>query len=260
MFDFRRGGGAPSVRRTDWRLAPGWMPRGERLYAIGDIHGRADLLRVLLDAVDEDVRGTDSATLVLLGDYVDRGPDSSHVIDALLGARPALSRTVPLLGNHEASFLQFMEDARLGPSWLHYGGRETLASYGVRAASGGESPARLAALQAALAEALPPAHLSFLEALAPSYEAGGYLFVHAGIRPGIPLAEQSLDELLWIRDAFLRSTADHGRVVVHGHTIVQEPEVRSNRIGIDTGAFATGVLTCLVLEADRYRVIQTEPA
>lgn len=246
-------------RVSPWRQAPGRLPEGRRIYAIGDVHGRLDLLRALIAAIDTEQKdaGTARPTLVLLGDYVDRGPDSRGVVETLIeGPLPAFER-VHLRGNHEASFLRFLDDIAVGPSWLYYGGAETLASYGIAAARDEDDPARLAALQAAFAAALPESHRAFMRGLEPCRAIGGYLFVHAGVRPGVPLAGQSLDDLLWIRGEFLRSPADHGHVVVHGHTIDRKPQVRRNRIGIDTGAFATGVLTCLVLEADRYRLIQT---
>ena len=250
---------APAIRRSDWSPAPGRAPEGERIYAIGDVHGRLDLMQMLAGAIADEQRSLPPLrpTLVFLGDYVDRGPDSRAVIDWLIeDPLPSFERVL-LRGNHEDWFEGFLTDTSVGPSWLYCGGVETLASYGVRAALGEDVPARLQALQADLAAALPESHRAFLRALEFYRAIGGYLFVHAGVRPGVPLARQSVDDLLWIRDSFLHATADHGRVVVHGHTIVGEAEIRANRIGIDTGAFVTNVLTCLVLEADRYRLIQT---
>ncbi len=249
----------PSIRRGDWSPAPGRAPDGERIFAIGDIHGRLDLLEMLLAAIEDEQRSLPPArpVLVFLGDYVDRGPDSRAVIERLCERPlPAFERA-HLRGNHEDWFESFLTDTRVGPSWLYCGGVETLASYGVHAALGEDEPRRLRALQEEIAAALPEAHRAFLDALEPYRESGGYLFVHAGIRPGVPLARQSAEDLYWIRDSFLRASDDHGHVVVHGHTITSEAEIRHNRIGIDTGAFATNVLTCLVLEADRYRLIQT---
>ena len=248
-----------AIRRSDWCPAPGRAPEGERVYAIGDIHGRLDLLQMLIAAIDEERRALPSSrpTLVFLGDYVDRGPDSRAVIDWLIERPLPEFERVHLRGNHEDWFESFRSDAAVGPSWLYCGGVATLASYGIRAELGEDDPMRLTALQADLAAALPASHRAFLRELETYRAIGGYLFVHAGIRPGVPLAQQSTDDLLWIRDSFLHATGDHGHVVVHGHTITNEAEVRPNRIGIDTGAFATNVLTCLVLEADRYRLIQT---
>ena len=250
---------APAIRRSDWHPAPGWAPEGERIYAVGDVHGRLDLAQMLADAIADEQRSLAPLrpTLVFLGDYVDRGPESCAVIDWLIeDPLPSFERVL-LRGNHEDWFEGFLTDASVGPSWLYCGGVETLASYGVAAALGENDPRRLRALQADLAAALPESHRAFLRALEFYRTIGRYLFVHAGIRPGVPLARQSPDDLLWIRDSFLHATADHGHVVVHGHTIAGEAEIRANRIGIDTGAFATNVLTCLVLEADRYRLIQT---
>jgi len=250
---------APSIRRTEWSPAPGRAPDGERIYAIGDIHGRLDLLQMLVEAIEGEQRSqpTLRPTVVFLGDYVDRGPHSFGVIDWLLGRPLPDFDRVHLRGNHEDWFESFRSDTSVGPSWFYCGGVETLASYGVRAEQGEANPARLIGLQADLAAALPASHRAFLRDLEAYRAIGGYLFVHAGVRPGVPLAEQSLDDLLWIRDTFLHSSVDHGHIVVHGHTIVNEAQICPNRIGIDTGAFATNVLTCLVLEAERYRLIQT---
>lgn len=246
-------------RVSPWRRAPGRLPEGRRIYAIGDVHGRLDLLRALIAAIDTEQKdaGTARPTLVLLGDYVDRGPDSRGVVETLIEDPLPAFECVHLRGNHEDSFLRFLDDIAVGPSWLYYGGAETLASYGIAASRDEDDPVQLAALQVAFAAALPDSHRAFMRGLEPCRAIGGYLFVHAGVRPGVPLAEQSIDDLLWIRGEFLRSAEDHGHVVVHGHTIDRKPQVRRNRIGIDTGAFATGVLTCLVLEGDRYRLIQT---
>ena len=249
----------PSIQRSEWSAAPGWVPEGERIFAIGDIHGRLDLLKMLVAAIGEEQRLLPPArpTLVFLGDYVDRGPDSRGVIDWLC-ARPLPDfERVHLRGNHEEWFEEFLTDISVGPSWLYCGGAATLKSYGIQAGLGEDNPARLRAMKVDLKAALPAAHRAFLRTLDLHHEVGGYLFVHAGVRPGVPLALQSPDDLIWIRDDFLYATADHGHVVVHGHTIVNEAQVCPNRIGIDTGAFATNVLTCLVLEADRYRLIQT---
>ncbi len=232
---------------------------GTRVYAIGDVHGRLDLLdrlveRILADAKD---RPAGLCTLVTLGDYIDRGPNSAAVLDRLIDfASPAI-RLVALAGNHEESMLRFLDDISVGPTWLYYGGSETLRSYGVAAPRHADEPATLRRLQDELKSRLPRRHRDFLTGLPASHVAGDYMFVHAGIRPGVPLAAQARDDLLWIRDEFLRSEADHGKVVVHGHTIAPEAELCRNRIGLDTGAFATGRLTCVVLEAASQRLLQT---
>ena len=213
----------PSIRRSEWSPAPARAPEGERVYAIGDIHGRLDLLKMLVAAIEEDQRllPPGRPTVVFLGDYVDRGPDSCGIIDWLCERPLPDFERVHLRGNHEEWFEEFLTDISVGPSWLYCGGVATLASYGIRAALGEDNPARLMGLQSDLAAALPGSHRAFLRALDHYHEIGGYLFVHAGVRPGVPLAEQSLDDLLWIRDSFLHASADHGHVVVHGHSIVE---------------------------------------
>jgi len=235
------------------------VPAGQRLYAIGDVHGRRDLLERLLDMVVEDAaaRPGIQGTIVFLGDYVDRGPDSAGVIDLLCGPPPPGFGWIFLRGNHEAAMLRFLSDPQVGMDWLEFGGDTTLRSYGVDPPAGARRRGLLPAASRALASRLPPAHLSFLRTLRLSLRVGDYLFAHAGIRPGIALEAQREDDLLWIRDDFLRSTADHGVVVVHGHTITSAVETRPNRIGIDTGACYSGRLSCLVLEGETRRILQT---
>ncbi len=233
-------------------------PPGARIYAIGDIHGRADLLDRMHDMIRVDALGRRAAEkiVVYLGDYVDRGDDSRGVVDRLI-ARPLVGfRAVTLRGNHEEFLLRFLDDPEVGPAWLANGGDATLYSYGV---DWRETMAEddWAEVSAAFRAALPADHLAFLAGLALSDIEGDYLFVHAGIRPGVELAAQSPDDLMWIRGEFLGSTADHGRVVVHGHTITDAPDLRDNRIGIDTGAYATGTLTCLVLDGAERQILQT---
>ena len=244
-------------RRAAQRPAPE-APPGSRVYAIGDIHGRRDLLARMHGAIRDDAAGSVAhvKTVIYVGDYVDRGDDSRGVIDLLLDAPLEGFRAVHLMGNHEDFMLRLLEDPSIAPLWIANGGDATLYSYGVdwREAYGAGD---LEAISKGLRAALPERHLEFLRSLALSHEEGDYLFVHAGIRPGRELAEQTPDDLMWIRDEFLRSEADHGKVVVHGHSISPEPELRDNRIGIDTGAFATGRLTCLVLEGTERRILQT---
>jgi serine/threonine protein phosphatase 1 len=239
---------------------PARVPPGVCVYAIGDIHGRADLLEVMHRQIMVDSEqltpGTDKLVLYV-GDYVDRGLESRQVIDQLL-ARPLRGfHSVYLLGNHDAWLLSFLIDARIGTTWLRYGGDATLHSYGIRLRLPVDEPEYYEDLQLELRERLPRPHIEFLEELELSYETGDYLFVHAGVRPSLPLDRQTADDLLWIREPFLSSRRDLGKVVVHGHTVEAEPAVRANRIGIDTGACWTGCLTCLVLEEGRYRFLNT---
>lgn len=240
-------------------MAKSRVPAGQVVYAIGDIHGRVDLLDMLISDIVADAAAgaAERRTLVFLGDYVDRGHDSKSVIDRLIAGPPEGFAQVCLLGNHEAWLLDFLENARAGAGWLMNGGVATLASYGVAARQGGLGLERLEAAQSAFRAALPETHLSFLNGLSLTWRAGGYVFVHAGVRPNVALDAQDPNDLLWIRDDFLGSNADHGAVVVHGHTISDWPEEKSNRIGIDTGAFATGRLTCLRLEGTERRFMQT---
>jgi serine/threonine protein phosphatase 1 len=227
------------------------LPAGTLVYAIGDIHGRADLLaelhrRIAADAAE---RPAQRRSVVYLGDYVDRGPDSRAVIATLLEAPLDGFEATHLIGNHEDFLLRFLEDESAADAWLPNGGDATLASYGVdpwmRAADGGAA----LEMQRAFQRRLPARHLAFLRALSLCHQIGSYYFVHAGIRPGTALDAQRREDMLWIRDVFLDSKADHGAVVVHGHSIRRRPERRDNRIGVDTGAYASGTLTALVLEA-----------
>jgi len=229
-----------------------------RLYVIGDIHGRLDLLESLIAAIQSDYaeRGG-SAQTITLGDYVDRGPDSRGVIE-LLATNPFPTPYVALKGNHEEFVENFLVDPTVIQHWARLGGVETLASFGVRLGD----PAVLDNAKTAaanLAEALTETHREFFRSLRLSYTVGSYFFCHAGVRPGVALDNQSKDDLLWIRDAFLNSRADFGKRVVHGHTPVSEPEILANRINIDTGAFATGRLTCIVLENGNYRFLTATP-
>lgn len=222
-------------------------PADTRIYAIGDIHGRADLLTETIARIDEDLdrRPIEHTIEVYLGDYIDRGPDSKTVLD-LLAARLVHNRAVCLRGNHEALMEDFLRDpTRLRP-WLQLGGLQTLASYGVHPRPHAINPE--IDLHSRFWNAFPHAHELFLQCLHYSFCCGDFLFVHAGVRPNIPIAQQDLQDLLWIRHEFLDSTQDHGKFVVHGHTPVPHPDIRQNRINIDTGAWRTGTLTCIAIE------------
>jgi len=225
-------------------------PAGRRIYTIGDIHGRADLLSELLVRIDDDLRArpTIDSVQVFLGDYIDRGPNSRQVIDLLI-SRQRRRDVLFLKGNHEDCLLQFLRDPTVLPAWQSIGGVYTLLSYGVMPTRG-DDPESQHKVSIALREAMPDSHRRFIGGLALSFTCGDFFFVHAGVRPGIPLQRQSQRDLLWIRDDFLLHEEDFGKVVVHGHTPIYKPEIRSNRINIDTGAYATGQLTCLVLEGD----------
>ena len=224
-------------------------PSGCRAYAIGDVHGRLDLLKRLLAQIERDDRARVPATtyLVLLGDLIDRGPESKGVIDHFLRSPPGFATPVFLKGNHEEFLLSVLEgeDQMVG-SWLTYGGYECAESYGVsRGWTLNVAPTEVAER---LRQAVPAAHQAFLADMADSFQFGDYLFVHAGICPGIPLERQSSKDLRWIREGFLDNRSDHGVMVVHGHTIVEKPEQHPNRIALDTGAYRSGVLTALGLE------------
>jgi serine/threonine protein phosphatase 1 len=234
---------------------PARVPEGIRIYAIGDIHGRLDLLDEVLARIDADVgtQPSPNALRVFLGDYIDRGPDSRRVLDRLVGYRMA-QPTVFLMGNHEVFLREFLKNPDTLSVWGRCGGLDTLSSYGL--APKIETDARQQReLASTFDKILPSSHREFLSVLRPYFICGDFFFVHAGVRPGISLTAQSEDDLFWIREEFLVCQADFGKVVVHGHTPVSEPDVRRNRINIDTGAYATGILTCLVLEHDKIRFI-----
>lgn len=231
------------------------VPDGQRVYAIGDIHGCLAQLRDLHRSILDDAASAPAdttKTVVYLGDYVDRGEHSREVIDLLLGNPLPGFEHVFLKGNHEESFLQFLEDDSIGPFWFAYGGDATVDSYGAFGLDTGGGGAaldeRFPRIQAALNARVPASHLEFLTSAEAYRVIGDYFFVHAGIRPGVPLNQQKTQDLLWIREEFIRSREDHGVVVVHGHTVVGKPEIKRNRIAIDTGACMGGPLTCLALE------------
>ncbi len=236
------------------------LPQGQLLYAIGDIHGRADLLADMLAQIETDAQASseiDRRTLVFLGDYVDRGPDNWGVVEMLLGGLPQGFEAHFLKGNHEAILLDFLDDATLLEHWLMNGGEPTLASYGVATERLNRFRAPPESWRKAFAEALPETHLRFFKSLKLSVSFGDYLFVHAGIRPDVPLAAQVEADLIWIRSPFLDCAEPFGKIVVHGHTPGKEPVTRSNRIGIDTGAVFTDRLTALRLEGGSRRFLQT---
>ena len=232
-------------------------PADTRVYAIGDIHGRLDLLDRLLGQIARDADTAPSRrVLITMGDLIDRGADSAGVIKRLmeLHTEPLFNgfKLHFLKGNHELVMEQFLAGESGGTLWFDNGGAETLESYGVPT-NGGDS----ADLRVEARTRIPKSHLRFLESLQLQHREGDYAFVHAGVRPGVPLDRQDPDDLLWIRKAFLESTADLGAVIVHGHTPVETPEVTPNRIAIDTRAWYSGVLTCLVIDGEARRFLTT---
>jgi serine/threonine protein phosphatase 1 len=232
------------------------VPDGSRVYAVGDIHGCLGLLEELhwLIRADAEMAGAGRNVVIYLGDLVDRGSDSAGVIDLLLDRPLQDFEAFHLRGNHEDMFLDFLDDPASGDQWLGNGGDATLASYGVAIAPGEKS---LDAMCGELRENLPKRHLDFLRGLAYAHGEGDYWFVHAGVRPGVPLENQSPADMMWIRDRFLRSGEDYGKIVVHGHSPRETVEQYDNRIGVDTGAYYTGRLSCIALEGYERRVIHT---
>ncbi len=234
-------------------------PDGLVIYAVGDIHGRADLLGLVLEGVLADAAdAAGDCMAIFMGDYVDRGPASREVIDTLIAfsAHPSI-RSRFLCGNHDQSILDFLFDPASGPAWCDFGGRETLISYGVAPPRARTDAEAWAATARALAAALPESHLAFLRNLELSITLGDYFFAHAGARPGVPLEEQSERDLLWIREPFLGDPRRLAKVVVHGHTPTEAVHSDDRRIGVDTGAYATDVLTALRLEGSDRSLIQT---
>lgn len=232
------------------------LPAGLRIYAVGDVHGCRDLLDELLGKIRTDIvlRPVPRSVYLFLGDYIDRGPASSNAISRLIDLS-ADAECVFLRGNHELIAMRCLGEPQLFPQWMRIGGFETLASYGVPLY--GAAGMQVSRVQAAFHDAIPQSHLGFFRDLQNTFVCGDFLFVHAGIRPRINLSRQSQDDLLWIRDEFLTSSDDFGRIVVHGHTPVAEVDVRQNRINIDTGAFATACLSCVVIENGSLSVIDT---
>jgi serine/threonine protein phosphatase 1 len=237
------------------------VPAGHLVYAVGDIHGRADLLALLLDQIKADAAasvGAKKKTIVFVGDYIDRGPGSRRVVDLLRGALPTGFDARFLKGNHEEMMLKFLEDPSFLGSWRINGAVATMESYGVDVTGLRRDAAKPEVWQGALLAALPEQHRRFFEDLELTASFGDYLFVHAGVRPGIPIEKQTPQDLLWIRGEFLCSKKDFGKVVVHGHTPTDAPEMRVNRIGIDTGAFLNNRLTALRLQDGSRRFLKAE--
>jgi serine/threonine protein phosphatase 1 len=228
-----------------WRPS---LPDGLRIYALSDIHGCADLLERAFQSIDADLQRKSAKRVlhVFLGDYIDRGLDSRRTLDLLI-ERARRDTTVFLKGNHEDVLLSFLQDPTRLHDWRQFGGLQTLISYGLRPPLSPSASEQLD-LARTFAAALPPDHKSFLKGLKPSFSCGDFFFAHAGVRPGVALEEQQEEDLLWIREEFLKRDVDVGKFVIHGHTPVREPDLRPYRLNIDTGAYATGRLTLLRIE------------
>jgi serine/threonine protein phosphatase 1 len=226
---------------------PPAVSAGSRVYAVGDVHGRADLFAALIAAIDADdaERAAADTTIVLLGDLVDRGPNSSGVV-ALARDWQARRPLRALMGNHEEMFLDSFDSEEVLRQFLRFGGKETVLSYPIDPVS--YTAASLAETQELMHAAVPAADIAFMRAMEDMVTIGDYLFVHAGIRPGVPLDQQRIGDLRWIREPFTTCKDNLGPVVVYGHTIYETPEIGFNRIGIDTGAYQSGRLTAIGLE------------
>lgn len=240
--------------------SPARIPEGCRVYAVGDIHGRLDLLKKLFEFIDADSCTTspgERKIMILLGDYIDRGDQSREVIDFLLLHPLAGFESVFIKGNHEAELASFLARPQPDHGWLAHGGLATIASYRVRVANRVSAEEKMIDLRDGLLQAIPAEHEKFFSGLRHCHEVGDYFFVHAGVRPGVSLNRQDPFDCLWIREPFLNSYQYHGRVIVHGHTVTERPVTLPNRIGIDTGAYYSAKLTCLVLEGETKRFLST---
>jgi serine/threonine protein phosphatase 1 len=236
------------------RSAAPTISAGWRLYVIGDIHGRLDLLNDLERQIKRDLESAPAHVLtIFLGDYVDRGGESAGVLDRL-ASDDFCTPICALRGNHEEVFLRFLEVPSVLASWRQFGGLETLHSYGVNVAEAMRGVGYEKA-QEALASVLPSSHLQFLQGTRPSFEMGDYFFCHAGVRPGVSLDKQVSHDLLWIRSEFLNFEGSFEKIIVHGHTPVGQPDIKQNRINVDTGAYASSILTALVLEGESRRFL-----
>jgi len=249
------------IHTNDGTHRPARIPDGVRAYAIGDIHGCDAQLAELQAKISQDVKTMPAGMVrrvIYLGDYVDRGPGSKAVVERL--RQEAKENTIHLMGNHEQLMLDFIDGYPGGESWLRVGGAQTLESYGVRPKSGSIEAATTTEIREELTGLLPEAHDAFLRELRSLYRLGDFVFVHAGIDPDFPIEAQKVSDLLWVRNKFLDSKLDHGCIIVHGHTVRRAPQVFENRLGIDTGAFATGVLTCAVFEGETVRFLSAGDA
>jgi len=239
------------------------VPENRRVYAMGDIHGRVGLLRRIHDIIINDALDAGpnvELSVIYLGDYVDRGMHSREVIDMLTSAPLSGFKAIHLIGNHDQEMLSFLDDPQQGSLWLSMGGGATVYSYGIRVPRNVPTTKRLTHIRDELRERLSGSHLRFLKGLSPSFTVGDYFFTHAGIDPDRTLDNQKTEDLVWGHEKFLGSGAAFEKIIVHGHTVGNEPVVCDNRICIDTGAFLSNVLTCLVLENDTRRFLSTGEA
>jgi serine/threonine protein phosphatase 1 len=237
--------------RSKSSVAKPRLPDCIRIYALTDIHGCSDLLRAMFAVIDRDLVtiGRRRAIHVFLGDYIDRGPDSSGTIDLLI-ERGRKHESIFLKGNHEVFLFEVLRNPEMLQNWRQYGGLQTLSSYGIQPPLNPTAKEQKELIDQ-LSFAIPQHHRMFFERLRPSFVCGDFFFVHAGIKPGLSLANQREEDLLWIRDEFLFSEKKHEKYIVHGHTPVREPDIRLNRANIDTGAYATGNLTLLTIQGNR---------
>ena len=234
----------------------------KRIYVIGDVHGRYDLLSKILKQIKQDLkeRPCQKSKLVMLGDYIDRGPKSKQVIELLSKSPLTGHEFICLRGNHEDMLLKFLNKTGKADTWLKNGGCETLKSYGVDVRPSSNqffSRDKIKTARNNLLANMPSSHIRFINNLIFFHQDSKYLFVHAGVRPGVSLSNQSSRDLLWIRKKFLNSKTNFGKIIVHGHTPTEKPEIFFNRIGIDTGAWRSNILTCLVLEGSKRRFLMT---
>ena len=238
-----------TLKKPPWRKRR-CIPPGLRVYVVGDVHGSADALRNVFSRIDADkpLWAIRRPVQIFLGDYVDRGPASREVLDLLI-TRSRTDELLLLKGNHEAMFLEFFDNPSLLGHWRQFGGLQTLISYGLKP-SLNPTLDEQKELARELARRMPPAHRKLIAAIPHSFAVGDFFFVHAGVRPGIPFKDQKEEDLLWIREDFLLHERDYEKIVVHGHTPVAEPDVRSNRVNLDVGAYATGRLACLVIDGE----------